>query len=105
MAKTVMMKNNENGVRRKGFYGFSWTYLFFGWFVPLIRGELGVAVLHFFLAIFSCGIAQLIFCFLYNKQFTQRLLEKGYRFADRPEVNSAAAVAIGVDLSVNAVPA
>lgn len=105
MAKTVMMKNQQSGVIKKGFYGFSWTYLLFGWFVPLFRGELGIAVLHFFLGILSCGIAQLIFCFLYNKQYTQRLLEKGYRFADRPEVNSAAAVSLSVDLSVGGLAA
>lgn len=105
MAKKVMMKHPQNGVIKKGFYGFSWTYLFFGWFVPLFRGELGVAVLHFVLAVLSCGVAQLIFCFLYNKQYMRRLLENGYRFADRPEVNSAAAVSLGVDLSIAAVPA
>ena len=34
------------GLQKNGLYGFSWTYLFFGWFVPLFRGELGVAVFH-----------------------------------------------------------
>jgi hypothetical protein len=38
-----MIKHNQSGLVKKGYFGFSWTYLFFGWFVPLFRGELGVA--------------------------------------------------------------
>lgn len=100
MATPVLMKNESNGLIKKGFYGFSWTYLFFSGFVPIFRGELGVGVLHIVLSFFTFGISNIIFCFLYNKQFTQRLLEKGFKFADRDEVNMAAAVRIGVDLSV-----
>ena len=33
-----MMKNETNGLMKKGFIGFSWTYLFFGGLVPLFRG-------------------------------------------------------------------
>lgn len=97
MAKVVMMKNDTNGLIKKGLYGYSWTYLFFGWLVPIFRGEIGIGVLHLVISFFSCGISQIIFSFLYNKQFTQRLIEKGFRFADRPDVNLAAAAAVGVD--------
>lgn len=100
MAKAVMMKNEKNGLLKKGFYGFSWTYLFFGWLVPVVRGEIGIGALHLLMSLVSLGISQLIFCFLYNKQYTQRLIEAGFRFADRPEVNSAAALAINVDLNL-----
>lgn len=100
MAKVVMLKNGGNGLIKKGFYGFSWTYLFFGWLVPLVRGEVGIGALHLLLSIFSCGISQIIFSFLYNKQYTQRMIEKGFKFSDRPEVNAHAAVAIGADLAL-----
>jgi hypothetical protein len=43
MAKKVNMISLATGMMKQGFYGFSWTYLFFGFFVPLFRGELGVA--------------------------------------------------------------
>ena len=102
MAKVVMLKNDKNGLIKKGFYGYSWTYLFFGWLVPIFRGEIGIGALHLLFAIFSGGIAQIIFSFLYNKQYTQRMIEKGFRFADRPEVNLQAAVAIGADPSMTA---
>ena len=99
MAKKVMMKNDATGLTKKGFHGFSWTYLFFGWLVPIVRGEIGIGALHLVIAAVTMGISQIIFCFLYNKQYTQRLIEKGYRFADTPEKNAAAAVSVGADLS------
>lgn len=104
MAKPVMLKNPTNGLLKKGYYGFSWTYLFFGFLVPLIRGELGVGALHLLFSIVTFGLWQLIACFLYNKQFLTRQIAAGFKFADRPEVNAAAAVAVGVDLNVVSLP-
>ncbi len=80
MAEKIMMKNPTTGQLKNGFYGFSWTYLFFGFFVPLFRSELGIAALHLLFSIFTFGIWQIIVSFLYNKQYTQRLIEKGYKF-------------------------
>jgi hypothetical protein len=48
MASSILIKHPDSGLMKKGYYGFSWTYLFFGFFVPLFRGELGVAALTFF---------------------------------------------------------
>ena len=47
MATKVNLLHPSTGMMKPGYYGFSWTYLFFGAFVPLFRGELGVAALHF----------------------------------------------------------
>lgn len=104
-AKPIFMKNNSTGQLRRGFYGFSWTYLFFGFFVPLFRGELGVAALHFLFSVVTVGLWQIIVSFLYNKQYTNRLIERGFRFNDTPEKNKMAAEKIGVDLDIHhAVP-
>lgn len=100
-AKRVAMKNTTTGQIKTGFYGFSWTYFFFGWWVPLLRGELGVAALHFLFSILTLGIWQIIVSFMYNRQYTSRLIEAGYRFFDRQEVNQMAAEYIGVDLEVH----
>ena len=100
-AKPVMMKNNATGQLRSGFYGFSWTYFFFGFFVPLFRSEIGIAALHFLLSLVTLGLWQIIVSFLYNKQYTNRLIEKGFRFNDTVERNQRAAEAIGVDLAVH----
>lgn len=67
--------------------GFSWTFFFFGLFVPLIRGDLKWAVIMFLLqsviGFFTLGIGafvvSLIFAFIYNKIYIKGLLEKGYR--------------------------
>ncbi len=96
MATCVMMQNPTNGLIRRGYFGFSWTYLFFGWFVPLIRGELGVAALHFFFTLITCGLWQIVFAFLYNKQYMRRMLEKGYVLKDRPDVMANARMALDV---------
>jgi len=81
---------------KTGFYGYSWTYLFFGWFVPLFRGELGVAALHLLFSFFTLGLWQLIVSFLYNKQYMTRMLEKGYVLMDTAETMAAARAALGI---------
>ena len=35
MAQSIAIVHKESGMMKNGLYGFSWTYLFFGWFVPL----------------------------------------------------------------------
>jgi hypothetical protein len=50
----------------------------FGWFVPVIRGELGVGVLHLVITFVSFGLSQLIFPFLYNRQYMNRMLTAGW---------------------------
>ena len=96
MATKAIIQHPESGLTKDGYYGFSWTYLFFGFWVPLIRGELGVAALHLLFSIFTLGIWQIIVSFLYNKQYMTRMLENGYILNDTEDVMSAARVAIGI---------
>ena len=96
MAKNVKLLHPSNGLIKQGFYGFSWTYLFFGWFVPLFRGELGVAALHLLFTFCTFGLWQLIACFLYNKQYMTRMIEKGYELNDDESVMSAARLKLGI---------
>ena len=96
MAKKVVLIHPQTGLLKSGFYGFSWTFLFFGWFVPLFRGELLIALMHFAITVITFGIWQIIFAFLYNKQYTSRLLEKGYILNDTEEVNEEARQKLGI---------
>jgi len=96
MAKKVALIHPQTGLIKSGFYGFSWTFLFFGWFVPLFRGELMIALLHFTITVITIGLWQIIFAFLYNKQYTTRLLEKGYVLNDSAEVNEEARQKLGI---------
>ena len=72
MATTVNLERDGN--LAKGFVGFSWTTLFFGFFVPLVRGDWK----WFFIMIIACtlsvGLANIVFCFVYNKIYTRSLL-------------------------------
>ena len=79
LQKPVRIVHADSGLVKTGFIGYSWTYLLFGWFVPLVRGELGVAVLHLMITIVSAGLSQLIFAFIYNRQYMNRMLTSGWR--------------------------
>ena len=96
MATKVYIQNPHNGLTKSGYFGFSWTYFFFGWLVPLFRGELGVAALHLFFSIFTFGLWQIVFSFLYNKQYMTRMLEKGYVLKDSESVMASARAKIGI---------
>lgn len=110
MATKILMKHPKSGVMKKGYYGYSWTYLFFGFWVPLIRGELGVAALHILFAIITMGLWNIVMSFMYNKQYmTRMLVDKGYVLAGAPSENEYAAMRLGIALPANsgdeAVPA
>ena len=96
MANSVLMKNSKTGILKEGFYGFSWTYLFFGFWVPLCRGNMSMFGLHFLLAlvsIYTLGIPQIIMAFFFNKLYTIDLIERGYTFVENDEAKILAACA------------
>lgn len=90
MAQSIPIKYEQSGLTKMGYYGFSWTYLLFGWFVPLVRGELGVAALHLLFTIVTAGLWQLVVCFLYNSQYMNRMLTSGWVLAGSEEQNKMA---------------
>lgn len=107
MATKITMNNPITGLTKNGFYGFSWTTLFFGGFPALFRGDfitfIGLFVILFIVGVVTLGVGALfvmvIWSFFYNKYYTRKLIEKGYRFNGSDEENLAAAKAIGVSLS------
>lgn len=76
-----MMVNlkNEAGVVKNCKVGFSWTMLFFGLFVPLIRGDLKWTILSLIISVITCGLGWLVLPFVYNKVYIKSLLETGYK--------------------------
>ncbi len=96
MATKVIIKHPQSGLIRNGYVGFSWTYLLFGFWVPLIRGELGVAALHFLFTVLTFGLWQIVVSFLYNKQYMVRKLTAGWVLEDTPDVNKMAAARLGM---------
>lgn len=94
--KSVLVKHSTSGLTKKGYFGYSWTYLLFGWLVPVIRGEIGVGVLHLVLTAFTFGIFQIVMPYLYNKQHMTRLLTSGWQLNDAPEINRTAQLKLGI---------
>ena len=82
LQKKVRIIHGVSGIGKNGYLGYSWTYLCFGWFVPVVRGELGVGVLHLVITLVSFGLSQLIFPFLYNRQYMNRMLTSGWVLDD-----------------------
>ncbi len=96
MATRVLIKHQASGLTRNGYVGFSWTYLFFGFLVPMFRGELGISALHLFFSIITGFIWQLYACFMYNKWFMTRMLTRGWVLADSETMNTLAAQKLGM---------
>lgn len=71
-----------NGIPKVGVVGFSWTTLFFGFFVPMLRGDVKWAILMLLLGVCTCWLANFVLCFSYNKFYTRSLLEQGYQPVD-----------------------
>lgn len=91
--------NQSNGAVKEVKVGFSWTTFFFGFLVPLFRGDLKWAAIMIVLSIalgvptagIGSGVVGIVFSFMYNKFYTKDLLAKGYEpasDADRSAFNS-----------------
>ena len=77
MATTISLKNTVTGEIRPAPVGFSWTSLFFGFFVPMFRGDItyffGILVLNVIVAFATLGIGNIVVWlfqgFTYNKRW------------------------------------
>ena len=61
---------------------FRLTVFFFGFCVPICRGDAKWAVIMFASGVLTLWLVNLIFCFTYNGTYIRDLLSKGYRPAD-----------------------
>lgn len=69
----------KDGVIKVCKSGFSWTTLFFGFLVPLLRGDTKWALIMFILGICTCGLSWIVMPFIYNKKYIKGLQEKGFK--------------------------
>jgi len=90
MATEILIKHEDSGLIKTGIYGYSWTYLLFGWFVPLLRGEYGTAFLHLIFTLLTGFIFQIIESFYYNKQYMTRKLTSGWVLSGSDSENKKA---------------
>lgn len=91
MARQITVKNLDTGLSKKAYTGFSWTMLFFGFFAPLIRGDLKTSLIYFVLMICTSwtviipALIWLIYPFKWNAQHLEALNGKGYVSIERYE--------------------
>lgn len=91
----VNMRNPQTDQIKQVKVGFSWTMFFFGFWVPLIRGDwkwLVVMLLLDIIGIWSYGtvssIANIVMAFLYNKLYIEDLIKQGWYPADASAENA-----------------
>jgi len=106
MATRIVLKHKESGIIKDGYYGFSWTTFFFGFFPALFRGDfitfIGGFVISVIIGIMTLGVGAffvgVVWAFMYNKYYTRKLLERGYVLAGSEADNTLAASALGIAL-------
>ncbi|NCB02778.1 MAG: hypothetical protein EOM67_11520 [Spirochaetia bacterium] len=69
---------HPSGIIKECPVGFSWTTLFFSFFVPIFRGDWKWLAIMVIADFFTAGVAWLAFPFFYNKKYIEDLVEKGY---------------------------
>ena len=94
--KKINLKHTNSSLNKPGFVGYCWTYFFFSFFVPIFRGEILIGVLHFIFSVVTFGLFQLVIPFLYNKQFTSRMLTSGWELSDTEENMQVARLKLGI---------
>lgn len=96
------LRNPVTGETKRVPVGFSWTTFFFGPFVALFRADWLMLIVILLLAIFTWGISNIVFAFIYNKVYAKNLLIKGGYKINSVEKGSIESISsnIGLDLSL-----
>jgi hypothetical protein len=68
----------KNGVEIEVKNGISWTFFFFGWLVPLFRGQGMEALLVVCFGLITFGLSHFYFIFTINKRYKNYLLADGW---------------------------
>ena len=76
----LLMENPNTGIIKKAPVGVSWTTLFFPSLPALFRGDIKWFIIQLILA--WTLICPIIFAFIYNKQYINALLERGFKVKD-----------------------
>lgn len=74
----IYLRNPNNNAIVACPTGFSWTNLFFGFFVPLFRGDIKYLIIQLLVAGITAGLSTFIFPFFYNKLYIKSKLDKNF---------------------------
>lgn len=75
---TLTLTNPMTNQTRSAPIGFSWTTLFFGVIVPLVRGDWKWAIIMVIAAFLTGFLSMFAFPFFYNKLYYNELLKDGF---------------------------
>lgn len=92
----VQVRHVQSGKTKRVYVGWSWTYWYFGWLVPLFRGEWWVALRHCLWGVLTLGLFSLVGSFFYNQQQLKRCLRSGWVLDDTPEVLARVQAKLGM---------
>ena len=84
----IVAKHTQSGLQKNGYIGYCWTYVLFGGFVPIFRGEIGIGLTHIFLSTISLGMFNIVMSYYYNFQHMKRLVTNGW-VIDETELDTA----------------
>jgi len=76
---SIMFNNPKTGAIKEAPAGFSWTVFFFGFLPPLFRGDFKWGVIMMILQMFTLGLSNLVFMFIYNKCYIRDLIGAGFK--------------------------
>jgi hypothetical protein len=77
MSSVILVNNRTDDVKTVP-VGFSFTIIFFGFFVPMVRGDLKGTLIGFGFSWLAWFVGNIIFAFFYNKRYINSLLDSGY---------------------------
>lgn len=96
MAQIVLLQHPQTGIIKKGFIGFSWTTASFGGIPALFRGDFTNGLVFTVAHLVTGGLAGLVLAFVYNEQYTLKLIHQGYELAGSEATNALARRKLGI---------
>jgi len=75
----ISFENKRSNQLKLAPVGYSWTNLFFGFFVPLFRGDWKWAIIFLIVGIVTWGFGSIVTSFFYNKLYASDLMKDGFK--------------------------
>ena len=85
----VTFENKRTNQIKEVPVGFSWTHLFFGFFVPLFRSDWKFALIFFVVTWFTFGAYVFVTSFFYNKLYAEDLIKAGFKLKNLNGANAS----------------